>query len=159
MPIYSTTFFIFTSTARQAKEIMIKEAEDILVHKEISPTAMRLLVLRFLLNQASAISLTELEKGLGPSDRVTIYRVLKKFEEKGLVHSIDDGSGAPKYALCAEDCVAGHHHDLHVHFFCNACRETSCLPKSKIPQVTLPEGFASEEVNLMVKGTCSKCIA
>lgn len=137
---------------------MIKDIEEILTHKSINPTAMRLLVLEFLLKQSSAISLTDLEKGLEPSDRVTLYRVLKKFEEKGLAHSIDDGSGAPKYALCADDCVAGHHHDLHVHFFCNACRETSCLPKSKIPQVTLPEGFASEEINLMVKGTCNKCI-
>jgi Fur family ferric uptake transcriptional regulator len=138
---------------------MIKEAEQILVQKDISPTAMRLLVLEFLLKQSSAISLSDVEKGLEPADRVTLYRVLKKFEEKGLAHSIDDGSGVPKYALCAEDCVAGHHHDLHVHFFCNACRETSCLPKSKIPQVILPEGFASEEVNLMVKGTCRKCIS
>ena len=137
---------------------MMQDIEVILTSKSINPTAMRLLVLEFLLKQSSAISLTDVEKGLDPSDRVTLYRVLKKFEEKGLVHSIDDGSGAPKYALCAAECKAGHHHDLHVHFFCHACKETSCLPKSTIPQVTLPEGFASEEVNLIVKGTCNKCV-
>jgi len=137
---------------------MIKDLEVILTKKEINPTAMRLLVLEFMLKQSAAISLRDLEKGLEPSDRITLYRVLKKFEEKGLVHSIDDGSGASKYALCAADCGAGHHHDLHVHFFCNACKETSCLPKSNIPQVILPEGFLSEEVNLMVKGTCNKCV-
>lgn len=157
MAVYFTTFFIFTSS-QPGNIKMIKDLEVILKDKSINPTAMRLLVLEFLLKQSAAISLSDLEKGLDPSDRVTLYRVLKKFEEKGLVHSIDDGSGAPKYALCAEDCRAGHHHDLHVHFFCNACRETSCLPKSIIPQVALPAGFASEEVNLMVKGTCNKCI-
>jgi Fur family ferric uptake transcriptional regulator len=133
------------------------DIEVILTNKDVNPTAMRLLVLEFLLKQSSAVSLSDLERGLGPSDRVTIYRALKKFEEKGLVHSIDDGSGAPKYAICENDCKAGHHHDLHVHFFCNCCKETSCLPKSHIPQVTLPDGFASEEVSLMVKGTCNKC--
>lgn len=137
---------------------MTKDIEVILTNKDVNPTAMRLLVLDYLLRQSSAISLSDLEKGLEPSDRVTIYRALKKFEEKGLVHSIDDGSGAPKYALCEKECEAGHHHDLHVHFFCNACKETSCLPKSHIPQVVLPEGFASEEVSLMVKGTCNKCV-
>ncbi|WP_158798057.1 Fur family transcriptional regulator [Pedobacter sp. L105] len=137
---------------------MIKDLEVVLTKKEINPTAMRLLVLEFMLKQSSAISLRDLEKGLEPSDRITLYRVLKKFEENGLVHSIDDGSGAAKYAICKEDCGAGHHHDLHVHFFCNSCKETSCLPKSLIPQVVLPEGFASEEVSLMVKGTCNKCI-
>ena len=136
---------------------MTRNTEVILKNKDVNPTAMRLLVLEYLLTQSAAVSLTDLEKGLGPSDRVTIYRALKKFEEKGLVHSIDDGSGAPKYALCEQDCEAGHHHDLHVHFFCNLCKETSCLPKSHIPQVTLPDGFASEVVSLMVKGTCNKC--
>lgn len=136
---------------------MTKDIEIILTSKDVNPTAMRLLVLEFLLKQSSAISLSDLEKGMEPADRVTIYRALKKFEENGLVHSIDDGSGVPKFAVCENDCKAGHHHDLHVHFFCNRCRETSCLPKSHIPQVGLPEGFISEEVSLMVKGTCNKC--
>lgn len=137
---------------------MTQELEAILKNKAINPTAMRLLVLDLLLKQSAAISLSDLEKGLGPSDRVTIYRALKKFEENGLVHSIDDGSGAPKYAVCEQECEAGHHHDFHVHFFCNTCRETSCLPKSPIPRVILPEGFQSQEMNLMVKGICNKCV-
>lgn len=137
---------------------MTENIEAMLTRKNINPTAMRLLVLDFLLKQSSAISLTDLEKGLDPSDRITLYRALKKFEEKGLVHSIDDGSGATKYALCENDCEAGHHHDLHVHFFCNTCRETSCLPKHHIPQIALPDGFKSEEVNLIVKGVCNKCV-
>jgi len=137
---------------------MTEHIEGMLTRKDINPTAMRLLVLDFLLKQSSAISLTDLEKGLEPSDRITLYRALKKFEEKGLVHSIDDGSGATKYALCENDCKAGHHHDLHVHFFCNTCRETSCLPKYHIPQIPLPDGFKTEEVNLIVKGICNKCV-
>lgn len=137
---------------------MTKDLETILQNKDINPTAMRLLVLDLLLKQSAAISLTELEKGLGPSDRITIYRALKKFEEKGLVHSIDDGSGTPKYAVCEDECEAGHHHDFHVHFFCNTCKETSCLPKSPIPAVVLPTGFRSQEMNLVVKGICNKCI-
>jgi len=135
----------------------MKEIEVILTKKDVNPTAMRLLVLSYLRQQSSAISLSDLEKGLEPADRITIYRSIKKFEEKGLVHSIDDGSGAPKYALCEQDCEAGHHHDLHVHFFCNTCNTTSCLPKSQIPQVILPEGFSAEEVSLVVKGICNKC--
>jgi Fur family ferric uptake transcriptional regulator len=149
--------FLFLPCCNPSQIIMQSDTEAILTNKNINPTAMRLLVLEFLRQQSSAISLSDLEKGLDPSDRITLYRALKKFEEKGLVHSIDDGSGATKYALCMAGCEAGHHHDMHVHFFCNACKETLCLPKSHIPQVSLPEGFASEEVNLMVKGTCNKC--
>lgn len=137
---------------------MTPSLEPLLSNKDIHPTAMRLLVLEHLLKQSSAISLTELEKNLAPADRVTIYRTIKKFEEKGLVHSIEDGSGIPKYAVCAADCTAGDHHDAHVHFYCNTCRETSCLPGAAIPPVPVPDGFRKTEVSLLVKGTCNKCI-
>jgi Fur family ferric uptake transcriptional regulator len=136
---------------------MDASTEQKLAQKNINPTAMRLLVLNALLKQNSAISLSDIEKLLEPADRVTIYRTLKTFEEKGLVHMIDDGSGSPKYALCHEACDAGQHHDMHVHFYCLNCKETFCLPNSKIPDILLPGNFTSLEMNLLVKGVCSKC--
>lgn len=136
---------------------MKAEVEDKLVSKQINPTANRMLVLDFILEQHSAISLTDIEKGLGPMDRVTVYRTLKTFEEKGLVHSVEDGTGIPKYALCIEDCDAEGHHDLHLHFYCSVCKETFCLPTTKIPKVNLPDRFKAEEVDLLIKGLCNKC--
>ena len=132
-------------------------AEQRLTDKHINPTAMRLLVLEVLLNQTSAMSLSDIEKSLEPADRITIYRTLKTFEEKGLIHSIDDGTGSPKYALCIENCDSNHHHDLHVHFYCTTCKETFCLPDSKIPELSLPVGFSATEMNLVVKGVCITC--
>lgn len=131
--------------------------EQKLKDKEINPTAMRLLVLDHLLEQHTAISLSDIEKGLAPADRITIYRTLKTFEDHGLVHSIEDGTGVPKYAICLEECDAHAHHDLHVHFYCNSCKETFCLPKSKVPQIGLPKGFIFQEMNLVVKGVCNRC--
>jgi Fur family transcriptional regulator, ferric uptake regulator len=128
-----------------------------LIDKNINPTAMRILVLNLLLKQASAISLSDIEKALLPADRITIYRTIKTFEEKGLVHLIDDGTGSPKYALCMDECDADDHHDMHVHFYCINCKETFCLPDSKIPDITLPQKFNSLEMNLLVKGVCDQC--
>ena len=136
---------------------MIKNLEHKLARKNIRPTAMRLLVMEVLTSQEAAISLTDVEKSFEKSDRVTLYRTLKTFQEKGLVHSIDDGTGAPKYALCEEDCECDIARDLHVHFHCRVCSETFCLPKYKIPEISLPEKFRSEEANLVVKGICNKC--
>ena len=131
--------------------------EQKLINKNINPTAMRLLVLDFLLNQNAAISLSDIEKGLLPADRITIYRTIKTFEEKGLVHLINDGTGLPKYAMCLDECDANEHHDLHVHFYCVNCKETFCLPNSKIPDISLPNKFSSLEMNLVVKGVCDQC--
>ena len=118
---------------------------------------MRLLVLEALLDQEIALSLTDLEKEVEKSDRVTLFRTLKTFQENGLVHSIDDGTGAPKYALCEDGCNCELERDLHVHFHCKECNETICLPKYKIPEISLPQKFISEEANLVVKGICGKC--
>ncbi len=136
---------------------MVKELETTLTLKGIRPTAMRLLVLEALLGQETAISLSDLEKVLEKSDRVTLFRTLKSFQENGLVHSIDDGTGAPKYALCENGCECDLERDLHVHFHCRVCNETYCLPKYKIPNIQVPDQFRSEEVNLVVKGVCGKC--
>lgn len=136
---------------------MKPEVESLLNSKKINPTSNRMLVLDYLLEQNSAVSLSDMEKGLAPVDRITVYRTLKTFEEQGLVHSIDDGSGAPKFALCADDCGVNQHHDLHVHFHCNKCNETTCLPDTNLPDIALPQGFRSDEVNLIVKGICRKC--
>lgn len=136
---------------------MKPEVESRLILKQINPTANRMLVLDFMLDQHSAISLSDIEKGLAPTDRVTVYRTLKTFEEKGLVHSIEDGTGIPKYALCVENCDAKGHDDLHLHFYCSACKETYCLPTIRIPKVNLPDKFKADEVNLLIKGLCDKC--
>nr|WP_199076268.1 transcriptional repressor [Pedobacter sp. ASV19] len=136
---------------------MNRQLENTLKAKQINPTAMRLLVLNFLETQSHAISLTDLEKGLAPADRVTLYRTLKTFEENGLVHSIDDGTGITKYALCKEHCHPGEHDDVHVHFFCKKCGETFCLPKTQIPEVILPVNFHSDEINIVAKGVCDQC--
>ena len=137
---------------------MIRELEKTLNQKQIRPTTMRLLVLETLQKQIAAVSLQDLEAAFEKADRITLYRTLKTFEEKGLIHSIEDGTGITKYALCEEGCVCAPE-DLHVHFYCNSCKETFCLPKSKVPDVPLPERFQAEEASLLVKGLCSRCVA
>jgi Fur family ferric uptake transcriptional regulator len=91
------------------------------------------------------------------TDRTTLYVTLKTFEEKGIVHQIDDGSSITKYALCEQGCNCQIETDLHLHFHCNNCKETICLTDHKIPHINLPNGFVSENVNLVVKGICDKC--
>lgn len=131
--------------------------EKILDTRNVRPTAMRLLVLQFLLKKEVAVSLTNIEEYFDNSDRTTLYRTLKTFEEKGIVHQIDDGTGTTKYALCEENCHCEIGTDLHLHFHCTNCNETVCMTDYKIPQIHLPKGYIAENVNLAVKGICDKC--
>jgi Fur family ferric uptake transcriptional regulator len=132
------------------------EIDKKLEQRNIKPTAMRELVLKVLTEQIAAISLPELEHKFESADRATLYRTLKTFEEKRLIHSIDDGTGSMKYALCQDVCEC-HPEDLHVHFLCTNCKQTYCLNEIPVPKITLPSNFSLENVNMVVKGICSNC--
>lgn len=91
-------------------------------------------------------------------DRVTIYRTLQTFLEKGIIHSIPTADNSVLYALCKDDCaITGHHHDNHVHFVCNQCSVAYCLDNITIPEVKLPEGFEPKEAAVVIKGICKNC--
>jgi Fur family ferric uptake transcriptional regulator len=135
---------------------MVNKTEDKLKSRNIKPTAMRELVLKVLSEQNTAISLANLEQKFEKADRATLYRTLKTFEEGKLIHSIDDGTGSVKYALCKETCQCSPE-DLHVHFLCTRCHKTYCLDDIAIPSISLPVYFQIETINMVVKGICANC--
>ena len=117
-----------------------------LENKNIKPTAMRLLVLRQLVESGSAICLGDLEIRFDRADKATLYRTLKTFEDKKLIHRIDDGTSSVKYALCEDGCQC-RPQDQHIH----------CLTKSKIPQTNIPVGFNAASASMIYKGSCANC--
>ena len=123
----------------------------------VKSTAMRQLILQYLVKSDIAVSLTDIENYFDRSERTTLFRTLKTFVSKEIVHKIDDGTGVTKYAMCEEGCHCMVEKDLHVHFHCNCCNETICLPNIKIPPVELPEGYTTDNVNLVMTGVCEKC--
>jgi Fur family ferric uptake transcriptional regulator len=135
----------------------MKETEKQLKKFGVRPTAMRILVHQFMATQNSAVSLSSVEGNFEKSDRTTLYRTLKTFEEKCIVHQIDDGTGIPKYALCDHDEGLANYSDLHLHFHCTKCNRTICLTEHRIPQINLPDKFIPEDVNMLVKGICEHC--
>jgi len=131
--------------------------EQVLESKNIRVTAMRMLIYKFLAEKDVAVTLSDIENAFAKVDRTTLYRTIKTFEDNIIVHQIDDGTGITKYALCEQGCKCDIKNDLHLHFHCNNCNETVCLTEYKIPQIKVPVGFVSENVNLVVKGICNKC--
>ena len=135
---------------------MKENIDNQLQFRNIKPTAMRELVLKVLTEQKSAISLHELEQIFENAVKTTLYRTLKTFEENKLIHSIDDGTGSVKYALCKETCKCNPT-DLHVHFLCTKCKQTFCLTDIPVPSINLPVDFSLENINMVVKGICANC--
>jgi Fur family transcriptional regulator, ferric uptake regulator len=137
---------------------MTKAEAQILHDFDLRNTSSRYAILSLFLKKSFALSYTDIEKEISDEfDRVTVYRTLKTFLDKGVVHKVLDDSGALKYALCNELCSTSAHHHEHVHFKCIRCEQTSCLDDVNIPQVALPAGYQAKELNLLIQGNCQKC--
>jgi Fur family ferric uptake transcriptional regulator len=136
----------------------MKMKENFLKDHKLRSTSSRSEILKLFIRSSHALSYSDIEKEVKSSfDRVTVYRTLRTFVERGVIHKVLDDGGALKYALCKEHCRVEDHHHNHVHFKCTVCGETNCLEEVEIPEIRLPEGFTAGEVNLLIQGTCSKC--
>lgn len=127
-----------------------------LAHREIKPTASRLLILREMMRGDEAVSLPDLERYLPTVDKSTISRTLSLFLLHRLIHAIDDGSGALKYAVCDDGCDCSVDEE-HTHFYCENCHRTFCLKHIAVPVVPLPDGFSMHSINYVLKGLCPEC--
>ncbi|WP_107038684.1 Fur family transcriptional regulator [Brumimicrobium mesophilum] len=134
----------------------MKSPEEILELKNVKCTSIRIVVLQHLLSQEKAVSLKDIEAELTYTDRSSIFRTLKTFEKNKVIHSIEDGSGMIKYAICSEDCNCDPE-DLHFHFYCSNCGKTFCLLDTPIPNIQLPENFKLQQANFVIKGLCNHC--
>ena len=137
---------------------MKDQALTILKKTHLSVTDSRQKILELFLESKGALAHSDIEKKTGESfDRVTVYRTLQSFVEKGLIHLIPTTDNSIKYALCKDDCEVGHHHDNHVHFICDKCGKTICLDDVTVPSVKLPKGFSPNHAEMVVTGICGDC--
>src|SRR5258705_12791897 len=131
---------------------------NILKKNQLSITEGRKKILELFLNNSGALAHADVEKNTGAAfDRVTVYRTLQTFVDKGIIHHIPTTDNSILYALCKDNCEEGHHHDNHVHFICDNCNKTICLDDVTVPEVKLPKGFKPAQSAMVVTGLCDEC--
>jgi Fur family ferric uptake transcriptional regulator len=118
-------------------------------------TATKEAVLSILHNSGKAMSKAAIEKEIGIDiNRATIYRVLNRYCEDGVLHRIVGDDGRQYFALCV-DCDNEDKPLHHFHFRCTRCETIECLP---VPvQFSLPKNYKIEEVNCLLTGVCKEC--
>ena len=137
---------------------MKNEVAEILKRNQLSVTDSRQKILELFRLSNSALAHADIEKKTSEQfDRVTIYRTLQTFVEKGIVHTIPTTDNSVLYALCKDNCSQGHHYDDHVHFICDNCGTTYCLDHITIPNVEVPGNFVTKRTDVVVSGLCDKC--
>jgi Fur family ferric uptake transcriptional regulator len=137
---------------------MTTRVDDLLRRNSLSVTESRKKILNLFLNVQGALAHGDIERKAGEKfDRVTVYRTLQTFVEKGIIHTIPTTDNSVRYALCKDNCTEGHHHDDHVHFICHQCGATLCLEDVVVPEIKMRKGFSVNEIEVVVKGICRDC--
>ncbi len=125
---------------------------------QLSITDSRRIILEIFIQAGNALAHHDIESRTGDKfDRVTVYRTLHTFMEKGIIHTIPTTDNSIKYALCKDECAEGHHHDNHVHFICDHCGTTTCIDEIHVPAIQLPQGYRASQISMVVNGACVKC--
>ena len=130
-------------------------------NKGLRKTAFRQKVLNIFYENEHAITVSQIEQGLGKHDRITLYRTIKAFLDHGVIHEIVMPGDIKKLALC-HDCNPKHAHDHHhahqhnhIHFHCEECHEVLCV-ENEIPELQL-KGFAIASIEVQAHGVCPSC--
>ncbi|WP_246845917.1 Fur family transcriptional regulator [Bdellovibrio sp. ZAP7] len=144
--------------SQERKNIDIDTLEERVRKAGMKLTQQRSQMLKILLHHPEPISADEIFKKLGGKDAgvdlVTIYRILKKFEETLLVSRLEFGDGVARFELTLE---SGHHHH---HVICRNCQSVEPLHICDLDQhIQMVEkmGYTQLSHRLDFFGLCSKC--
>ena len=105
----------------------------------------------------NAISVVELVERLRREmNKTTVYRILERLEDEGMLHSFTGKDGLKWYAECKE-CSPSRHLDSHPHFQCRDCGKTECININiSIPSVS---NYKIDSAELLLIGQCEDCLS
>ena len=132
------------------------KAKEILKVAKFNCTKAQVLIAKELLKADRPLSREELIQHLGQNcpGTVTVYRILERFCDQGLVHKVYLRSRAWKYEL-GHNCTIK---QCHPHFTCSECDETFCLTGSSLPLIKdLKKGFVIHRQQVNIEGLCPSC--
>ncbi|WP_452219054.1 Fur family transcriptional regulator [Lacinutrix undariae] len=112
-------------------------------------------VLSVITKAGQAMSQDAIEEAISIAiNRATIYRVLNRFCDDGVLHKVIAEDGKQYFALCESYHVKASNHQ-HFHFKCTVCDTVECLPSEV--DFSIPEGYQVESVNCVLTGVCKAC--
>lgn len=131
----------------------MKPAEVLNSHK-IKRTSCREGIIEVVMSSEKALSEGEIrEKMAGNYDRTTLYRSFKTLEEHKIIHKVFVDNHLVKYAFNNSWSSSREH----AHFFCNGCNTVKCVEPFPGQKYHLPEGYVSDETEIIIKGICAGC--
>ena len=131
-------------------------AVDLLRSKNVKNTKQRLLILEVIMSNMSLFTAASLFNTVSENmDLATVYRVLNKFSDVGIIREVLGSGDSKTYEL---SCI---HNPVHPHFNCKICGKVFCL--DQVEEKTLLnlekscKGFIVEDIIIQYSGICNEC--
>ena len=90
------------------------------------------------------------------TNKSTVYRMLDKLEDDGVIHSFLTMDQIRFYALC-KGCSSGRHVDSHAHFHCTSCKRVSCVSEEIV--LPTPGRARITSAQVLLTGQCESCLS
>ena len=88
-------------------------------------------------------------------DKVTVYRILSLFRQRGIIREIASAGGANYFEMATLE------NPLHPHFSCRNCGAFTCLaplPFTQAPELILPkDDYSIDHIEINISGLCACC--
>ena len=105
-----------------------------------------------------AISVVELVSLFGKDmNKTTVYRILQRLEDSGILHSFNDNNGHKRYAKNNQSRLSSKDSNKHAHFLCEECGISNCL-EIEITPPNIPNYVINSSEQLFI-GHCKDCIS
>jgi Fur family ferric uptake transcriptional regulator len=124
----------------------------------ISKTSQRLAVLDILLKATTPLSVNTIRQSLETKaniDKVTVYRILTLFRQRGIIREIASAGGANYFEMATLE------NPLHPHFSCRNCGAFTCLaplPFTQAQELILSkDDYSIDHIEINISGLCACC--
>ena len=124
----------------------------------LSKTSQRLAVLDILLKATVPLSVNTIRHALETKasiDKVTVYRILSLFRQRGIIREIASAGGANYFEIATLE------NPLHPHFSCRNCGAFTCLaplPFTQAPELILSkDDYSIDHIEINISVLCACC--
>lgn len=145
------------STTEQTYNFSTQEILTVLTDGGVKPSAQRMVILGYLMENRIHPTVDEIFKALQPShptlSRTTVYNTLRRLAAAGIIRCIGTGGGeGARWDYSQHD---------HAHFLCSACGHVTDIDYSGAsPSFILPPGgYTVQSADIILKGLCPSCSA
>ncbi len=131
-------------------------AIELLKSKGLKKTAQRIMLINILQKALIALTESDIKMEMGDLyDRITFYRTVQILLDADIIHRITVDNTIIKYAI---NTLHTTRQEMdHAHFFCKNCHSVICIGDIPLIKYKLPDGFISDECEILIKGICANC--